>query len=93
MDEKKLSEAWDELHTSPDFRTLWRMVKGESVLSVDARVQSTACTEIWLREVQPGKEPSVSRETFEKSADCEAFLMAKKTELQAEGWRNTREDN
>jgi hypothetical protein len=78
---------WEEPFAGSDFRPIWRMKKGHTLLLVTARTRSTSCTEIWLVEKRPDMSPTVSRETFDDPPVCEQWLIAKKEQLEAEGWR------
>lgn len=62
------------------------MVKGKRWLVVLVR-RVKSCAEIWIHEEQPGFPELTIRETFEQPAECEQWLMNKKAELEAAGWR------
>jgi hypothetical protein len=77
---------WEELYTSRSLQLLWRVFKGSKLLSVSAGRHS-AGVEIWLRQDEPEGPPFLRKLTFTDAAECEAYLLAKRTELEAEGWR------
>jgi hypothetical protein len=70
-----------------DFRLLWRWTKNDHVLTVKTRARSKSCAEIWITEEQVGQPISLSRETFETSAECEQFLLSRAAQLESDGWR------
>jgi hypothetical protein len=78
---------WEELYTSRALQLLWRVFKGSKLLSVSARTHPQGI-DIWLRQDEPDTPAFLRKLTFTDAAECEAYLAAKRTELDAEGWRD-----
>jgi hypothetical protein len=86
MKDFQLEVEWEELYTSRSLQLLWRLSKVGRLLSVSVRDLSQG-TEIWLREDQPDAPPFMRKLTFGDAAERDAYLAAKRMELEAEGWR------
>jgi hypothetical protein len=83
----QIEGEWEELYTTRSLELLWRLSKGPRLLSVSIRALSRG-NEVWLRQDQPDTPPFMRKLIFSDTAEREAYLEAKRMELEAEGWRD-----
>jgi hypothetical protein len=76
---------YQTLPVSSGFKPIWRLAKGSETLIVNIRASKNSNVEVWFFRDESG-EPA---EVQVVNADlCEAWLLRKRTELLAEGWRD-----
>lgn len=87
MKDFQLETEWEDVYTARALQLLWRLSKGHRLLSVSVRAPGLGI-ELWLRQDEPDTPPLVRKLTFSDSAERDAYLEAKRIELEAEGWRD-----
>lgn len=83
--------AGDNSLGSADSEFVWRLVRGDEKMSVQA-VPTGDATE-YLVQLEPasgGPAETVSRKSFADEAEGQAYLQAELTRLVGEGWRRDR---
>jgi hypothetical protein len=85
MKDFQLELEWEELYTDRSLQLLWRLSRGPRLLSVSIR-GSGRSIEVWLRQDEPDTPPFMRKLTFGDIAERDAYLEAKRMELESEGW-------
>lgn len=81
-----VDNEYDELYRSRKIRIMLRLSRDWALICASIDTASTQVA-LFLRRDQPQTSPHIRKLTFATEQECGDYLLAKRLELEAEGWR------
>jgi hypothetical protein len=86
MAQLNTAAEYDELYDSRRLKVMWRLSRSWTLLTASLRFEWMQ-VELFLRQDQPHAPAHIKKLSFRSEEECDAYLLAKKLELESEGWR------